>query len=89
MRIEQRIKIIQDRIKNDISLQRFIQLIQVEPNSKKYNATETFKNTSKTYIVNNIDEFIQKQDKNTHILRIDIVDNSHLEKYLYMTDEEG
>ena len=89
MRIEQRIKIIQDKLKNDVSLQKFIQLIQVEPNSKEYNATETYKNKSKCYVVDDIDEFTKKQDKNTHILRIDVVDNSHLEKYLYMADEEG
>lgn len=87
MRIEQRIKKIEDKIKNDISLRKFFKLIQVEPNSKEYQVEETYKNHTKEYIIDNLEDFYKVNDtKNNHILRIEIVDNSHLEKYLY---EEG
>lgn len=87
MRIEQRIKKIEDKIKNDISLQKFFKLIQVEPNSKEYQVEETYKGNTKEYIIDNLEDFYKVNDtKDNHILRIDIVDNSHLEKYLY---EEG
>jgi len=87
MRIEQRIKNIEDKIKNDISLRKFFKLIQVEPNSKEYQVEETYKNHTKEYIIDNLEDFYKVNDtKDNHILRIDIVDNSHLEKYLY---EEG
>ena len=87
MRIEQRIKNIEDKIKNDISLRKFFKLIQVEPNSKEYQVEETYKNHTKEYIIDNLEDFYKENDtKDNHILRIDIVDNSHLEKYLY---EEG
>jgi len=87
MRIEQRIKNIEDKIKNDISLRKFFKLIQVEPNSKEYQVEETYKNHTKEYIIDNLEDFYKINDtKDNHILRIDIVDNSHLEKYLY---EEG
>lgn len=87
MRIEQRIKNIEDKIKNDISLCKFFKLIQVEPNSKEYQVEETYKNHTKEYIIDNLEDFYKVNDtKDNHILRIDIVDNSHLEKYLY---EEG
>ena len=88
MRIEQRIKNIEDKIKNDISLRKFFKLIQVEPNSKEYQVEETYKNHTKEYIIDNLEDFYKVNDtKDNHILKIDIVDNSHLEKYLYM--EEG
>ena len=88
MRIEQRLKAIEDKIKNDISLQKFYRLIQVEPNSKEYQVEETYKGKTKEYIIDNLEDFYKENDtKDNHILRIDIVDNSHLEKYLYM--EEG
>lgn len=84
MRIEQRIKNIEDKIKNDISLRKFFKLIQVEPNSKEYQVEETYKNHTKEYIIDNLEDFYKVNDtKDNHILRIDIVDNSHLEKYLY------
>lgn len=84
MRIEQRIKKIEDKIKNDISLRKFFKLIQVEPNSKEYQVEETYKNHTKEYIIDNLEDFYKVNDtKNNHILRIEIVDNSHLEKYLY------
>ena len=87
MRIEQRIKNIENKIKNDISLRKFFKLIQVEPNSKEYQVEETYKNHTKEYIIDNLEYFYKINDtKDNHILRIDIVDNSHLEKYLY---EEG
>lgn len=87
MRIEQRIKNIEDKIKNNISLRKFFKLIQVEPNSKEYQVEETYKNHTKEYIIDNLEDFYKENDtKDNHILRIDIVDNSHLEKYLY---EEG
>ena len=87
MRIEQRIKNIEDKIKNDISLRKFFKLIQVEPNSKEYQVEETYKNHTKEYIIDNLEDFYKVNDtKDNHILRIDIADNSHLEKYLY---EEG
>lgn len=87
MRIEQRIKKIEDKIKNDISLRKFFKLIQVEPNSKEYQVEETYKNHTKEYIIDNLEDFYKVNDtKDNHILRIEIVDNSHLEKYLY---EEG
>jgi predicted nucleic acid-binding protein len=87
MRIEQRIKNIEDKIKNDVSLRKFFKLIQVEPNSKEYQVEETYKNHTKEYIIDNLEDFYKVNDtKDNHILRIDIVDNSHLEKYLY---EEG
>ena len=87
MRIEQRIKNTEDKIKNDISLRKFFKLIQVEPNSKEYQVEETYKNHTKEYIIDNLEDFYKANDtKDNHILRIDIVDNSHLEKYLY---EEG
>lgn len=87
MRIEQRIKNIENKIKNDISLRKFFKLIQVEPNSKEYQVEETYKNHTKEYIIDNLEDFYKVNDtKDNHILRIDIVDNNHLEKYLY---EEG
>ena len=87
MRIEQRIKKIEDKIKNDISLRKFFKLIQVEPNSKEYQVEETYKNHTKEYIIDNLEDFYKVNDtKDNHILKIEIVDNSHLEKYLY---EEG
>ena len=74
-------------IKNDISLRKFFKLIQVEPNSKEYQVEETYKNHTKEYIIDDLEDFYKVNDtKDNHILRIDIVDNSHLEKYLY---EEG
>ena len=88
MRIEQRLKAIEDKIKNDIFLQKFYRLIQVEPNSKEYQVEETYKGKTKEYIIDNLEDFYKENNtKDNHILRIDIVDNSHLEKYLYM--EEG
>lgn len=90
MDIKHRLKAIKNIIDNDISLKRFIELTQKEPNSNIYTARDKYKNVIKEYEIDNIDLFYENNtNKNTHILRVDIVDNSHLEKYLYMADEEG
>jgi hypothetical protein len=64
MRIEQRIKNIEDKIKNDVSLRKFFKLIQVEPNSKEYQVEETYKNHTKEYIIDNLEDFYKVKEYN-------------------------
>ena len=84
MTIEQRIKILQDKIDNNPKLKRYILMIQQDPTTTKYDVKDTFKGITKEYVVDNGNEFYNENNKdNTHILKIDVVDNRTLESVLY------
>ncbi len=90
MTIEQRIKIIKQKMDKQAGFNKFFMVTQTEPNSKKYEVEERYKSKIKKYIIDDIEKFYKENNsKDNHILRVDIVDNSHLESVLYEVDEEG
>lgn len=87
MRIEQRIQKIETKLKNNTSFSRFFMVLQTEPNSNIYDVKEYYKGEEKKYTIDNLDLFYKEHNSDSNfILKCDVVDNSHLEKYMY---EEG
>ena len=87
MKIEQRIRKIEDKLNASTSFSRFFMVLQSEPKSNVYNVKEYYKGEEKQYTIDDIDQFYKEHDsRDNFILKCDVVDNSHLEKVMY---EEG
>lgn len=88
-KLEGRIKKIEQVLAIKNTWDKHITAIQSKPNSNIYNIDEhlqqsrTAKNFKK-YTIDNIDKFYEdNKGDNIHILKIDIVDNTELERYFY------
>lgn len=88
MNIQSRIKKIEQILKADTKYHKFIQLIQSKPHSNIYAVSEQYKGKYKHYNTDNLEDFYkQNTGDTTHILQIDIVDNSKLKEYFFSCEE--
>lgn len=89
MNIQSRIKKIERILKTDTKYHKFIQLIQNKPHSNIYAVSEQYKGKFRNYNIDNLEDFYkQNTGDTTHILQIDIVDNSKL-KECFLSYEEA
>lgn len=93
-KLEGRIKKIEQLLAIKNKWDRHITATQSEPNSNIYNIEEHLQQGKKAknfkkYTVDNIDKFYEDNTgDNIHILKIDIVDNSEVERYFFKLMEE-
>lgn len=88
MNIQTRIKKIEQILKTDTKYHKFIQLIQSKPHSNIYAVSEQYKGKFRHYNTDNLEYFYkQNTGDTTHILQIDIVDNSKLKEYFFSCEE--
>lgn len=86
MNIQGRIKKVEQMLAISSRFKKIITATQKEPNSNIYNIKEHFIqgniNKFNSYTIDDIDKFYKENTAdNVHILKIDIVDNSELERY--------
>lgn len=85
MTIEQRIKILQEKIDNNPKLKRYILMIQQDPATTKYDVKDTFKGITKEYVVDNGNEFYNSiktdkvQEANTYIIKLNVAETRTME----------